>query len=484
MNKMKLKIDKREDIAAFSSTNLRRNYQHIAIEQEFSSTAVTSSFMTSLSNFTATLTTLSLRRIDIPRDSFIRCISSFSKLKELTLDVVNCTNDGIKHRPGMFNAPKLTSLVVKNCQTPGVVNALILLNIKSCQVEFSYCNNVKPLYDKFIAQQSCMESFIVARVWRKNIEHLVGKMVDSRVHYTGLKKVIVLDNPDDGDYYYGPDNLKEKLPAFLTAHKVTLREFHLENLMDINILRVIVNDLQLESLGFRELKVPIAMIAELRSNSYLKKLCNESSSRLHELATIFPSVVTLKTKFLSGESMDVLGDFKCLSNLWLGNTRYTKFDNPTMVMPTLKAVAFSFENFPAMQLFLECNYNSIDTLVIVELQQPSIVESTPNEILQFFSRFNRIVLSDGVGCRLAMLDGYDTTRYANEGTIEVRSAVLFKAKRDFGENSAVVKLFRSIPDEKIVEMEEMFAMNLGVIQLREDRKAQEEDMNIYFSDSD
>lgn len=462
MSKIKLKIANREDIAAFPSTNLRKNYQHIAIEQEFLSIVVTSSFMNSLSNFATTLTTLSLRRIDIPRDSFIRCISSLYNMKNLILDMVHCTNDGIKHRAGMFSAPQLKSLLLKNCYTPGVVNALILLNIQSCHVEFSYCSKVKPLYDKFIAQQTCMESLIIARVWRKNIAHLVGKMVDSRVHYTGLKKLVILDTADN---YYGPNNLKEKLPSFLIAHSYTLRELHLENLMDINVLRVIVNDLQLETLGFRNLDVPKTMIAELKPNSYLKKLCNESSFDLHELAKIFPSVLTLKTNFWPGKSMDVLADFKCLSNLWLENTRYTKFDRP-IVMPTLKAVAFSFKNYPAMQMFLECNCNSIDTLVIVELERSAGFASSSDEILQFFSKFNRIVLTDRVACRLSMLDGYDTTKFADEGTIEIRSAVLQKAKSGFGENSAVVKLFRSIRDEKIIELEEIFALNLGVIQLR------------------
>lgn len=445
MSKIKVKIDK--VLVMNRELTTTRKYQHLIVGNLFSTIHISSNFMSSLSNLGEVLEIFYMKNLETKSDSFVRCMSSLKKLKELTLNKVKFIESETGFKDEQFNPRLLRSLVIQNCKSSSVIRALFILKIQSVVIKVSHDCDTDNL-PKFLCLQRFLGSLIITNVSQSNIEILMKQLIFLEVHYDGLKRIVIdkLVADNSMSYLSVPRNTQSKLhlnlSSFLTTHASTIRELHMENLMDFKILQAIANIMELETLTFRWMSPMMkSNILALEPNLFLKTLYAESAFELNELSGIFPSVENLKIKFQETQTMDVLTYFKNIKNLFLEKS--SRFGDTNLEIPSLRIVCFNFEDLNELRKFFESNCETIDVLIIKKFK---VLNS--EDILEFLSKFNNIFLTDD--CDLEALSRIDNVdKYSDRILLEVESSVYEKARENLGGNSEITEMLKVVSDKSL-----------------------------------
>lgn len=449
-----------------SSFETNRPYQHVSIGN-FSKKKkkVMPTFMNSTSCLSSTLKTLCLRNIQIQSDIFIRCIGNLKNLRELRLHWVKCSDESFQQDYEELNSPQLNTLYIDNCESRKLIEALIKLKTQSKQIEFDFNSDNSLQLVILVNKQKCLESLFINRMdeedidEREDLESFFALMLDYRVKHENLKKIVIYEDPSI-------ENLSPLFPSFsnfLTESAHNLQELHLTTLEEL-IVETIANFMKIETLSYSAVEeIPWRRLQERihTPNNFLKKLVNKSEfeDEVSDLLSIFTSVETLVSLY-APSMMEALQNSNSLKNLSLECGNFNSHKIPAMILPTVKTVHFYLSDFRHMKQFLETNCRTIETLIVKDFRVRSDDPANPptNVILEFFSKFKRVVLLNVTVNRLELLRAYDTAKYQGK-VFEVETKTFWKAYRKFGATSNVVRLLKYTSHANIRKMQEIFEVD-------------------------
>lgn len=463
-----IKITIAEGFNSNNAFTTNRSYQHMTIVGNKRKTSkimeVTPSFISSITCLSDTIKTLCLRNVQILSDLFIRSISNLVNLKELRLEGVRCSDNSFRQVNEELNTPQLDHLYIYECPNGELISALSKIETQSKQIEFSFEHDLSNEFLYLLNNQKCLESLIILRLREEDRDEsedldffLEGMVHDHIVTHKNLRRLVIYDEESTVNL-----QLSTGFANFLTLSANNLRELDLCTI-DHQLVEVMANEMKIETLCYRETDdISWRRVRVDAPNNFLKKIVNNSESgcEVSELLSIFPSVETLVSLY-EPDMMNAFQNMNSLKNLSLecGNNRPTKIQE--LPLPTVRTVDFYLKDFVHMKHFLENNCSTIDTLIVkhFRVRSEGFAGYPPtNVILEFFSKFKRVVLIHVPLNRLEIFNIYDTARYQSK-VFEVESKTFWKAYRKLGATSNVLRLLKCTPLAKIRKLQEIFEMN-------------------------